>query len=104
MSMTRSGGTPRISSTLAASQIRLSVRRIENLNVVVDELHHVLVAGDDIDAIGRGCGFAGESADHVVGFEAGEFENRDAIGFEGRGGCREFAGPRSSGMAARLAL
>jgi len=40
-------------------------RRIENLNVVVDELHHVLVAGDDIDAIGRGCGFAGESADHV---------------------------------------
>jgi hypothetical protein len=30
-----------------------------------------------------GGGFAGEGADHVVGFEAGEFENGDAVGFEG---------------------
>ncbi len=31
----------------------------------------------------RGRGFAGQGADDVVGLEAGEFEDGDAIGFEG---------------------
>ena len=71
MSITRSGGTPRISSTLAASQIRLSLGGFRIRTVVVDELHHVFVAGDDVDGMLCGSGFAGQSADYVIGLEAG---------------------------------
>ena len=52
------------------------------MNFVVDQLHHVFVAGDDVDGMRSIRGFAGERADQVVGLEAGEFENRDAIGLE----------------------
>src|SRR6202051_3200886 len=57
--------------------------RVQDLHVVVDELHHVFIAGDNVDAIIRGGGFAGEGSDHVIGLEAGEFEDGDAVGFEG---------------------
>ena len=56
--------------------------RVQDLNFVVDQLHHVFVARDDVDGVRSLCGFAGEGADQIVGFEAGEFENGDAIRFE----------------------
>jgi hypothetical protein len=40
--------------------------------LVVDQLHHVFVAGDDVDGMRSFRGFAGERADHVVGLESGE--------------------------------
>jgi hypothetical protein len=45
-------------------------------------LQHVFVAGDDEDGIGCGRCFAGESANHIVGFITFELQNRDAIGLE----------------------
>ncbi len=56
---------------------------IQDENIVVDELHHVLVAGNYEDGMRCGRGFAGESADDIVGLEAGEFEDGDAVGLEG---------------------
>src|SRR6266446_8113367 len=62
---------------------QIVLRRIQDLNVSIDELHHVFVTGDDIDGVLRGSGFAGESADDVVGLKAGKFKDGDAVGFEG---------------------
>src|SRR6202166_2374398 len=56
--------------------------RIQDLIVVINELHHVFVAADDVDGVVYGGGFSGQGADYVVGLEAREFENRNAVGFE----------------------
>ncbi len=57
--------------------------RIQDLNVFIDELHHVFVAGDNVDGVLRGRGFPGEGADDVVSLKAGKFEDGDTVGFEG---------------------
>ena len=59
------------------------LRRIEYADVLVDQLHHVLVAGDDKHRIAGVDRFAGECADDVIGFEAGQLEDGNAIGVEG---------------------
>ena len=63
--------------------MRLSLVGLRMDDVVVDELHHVLVGGDDEDVVAE-CGeLAGESADDVVGLEALVVEDGDAEGLEG---------------------
>ncbi len=74
-STTFSGGTPRTSSTLAAIEDQVVLLRIEDLHMRRDELHHVLVAGDDEDLVATLGSFAGQCADHVVGLEADSLEN-----------------------------
>ena len=59
------------------------LRRVEDGDVLVDELHHVLVGGDDVDVVAEGGELAGEGADDVVGLEALVVEDGDAEGFEG---------------------
>jgi hypothetical protein len=56
---------------------------VEDGDALVDELHHVLVGGDDEDFVTQGGEFAGEGADDVVGFKAFVEEDGDAEGFEG---------------------
>ena len=63
-----------------ANQIVLG--RIQDQHAVVDQLQHVLVAGDHVDRVRLRGGFAGERADHVVGFVAGQLEDRNAVGLE----------------------
>ena len=82
-SMTRSGGTPRMASTPAGSRMRLSLVGIEDGDVFVDELHHVLVGRDDVDVVAERGELAGEGADDVVGLEAFVVEDGDAEGLEG---------------------
>src|ERR1700738_4112480 len=61
--------------------------RVEELYALVDELHHVLVAGDDEDVVALLGGAAGERANHVVGLET--------LGLEGgHVGCVERAAER----------
>ena len=45
-------------------------------------MQHVLVAGNHVDQVLLRGGFAGQSADDIVGFIAGEFEDGDAVGLE----------------------
>ena len=52
-------------------------------------MHHVLIAGNDIDGVRRFGGFAGEGADHVISLEACQLENRNAVGFERAANVRE---------------
>ena len=56
---------------------------VEDADVLVDELHHVLVGGDDVDVVSLLGEAAGEGADDVVGFVAGEVEDGNVEGFEG---------------------
>ena len=55
---------------------------IHHAHVVVHQLQHVFVAGNDghVNSLLRGA--AGQRADHVVGFEAVVLEHRNAHGFE----------------------
>ena len=55
--------------------------RVVNGDAVVHQLEEVLVTGDDGDLEPGFDGPFGKRADHVVGFEAREGENRDAEGF-----------------------
>ncbi len=55
---------------------------IEHADVLVDELQHVLIAGDDDHVHAGGFGAAREGADHVVGLEARILQNRNPHGFE----------------------
>ena len=48
----------------------------------VDQLEHVLVAGDDDHFAAGRFGAAGDGADHVVGLEAGVFEHGNAHGLQ----------------------
>ncbi len=56
--------------------------RIEHADAIADQLHHVLVAGDDKDRVAGVDRLARQSADHVVGLEAGRFEHGNAISLE----------------------
>ena len=67
---------------MAASQIRLSFGGFRTQNPVVHQLQHVLVARNHVYGIGLLHGFARQRADHVVGFVASQFEDRNAVGFE----------------------
>ncbi len=53
--------------------------RVQHADAVGYQLHHVLVAGDDEDAISLAGRFVCQGADHVVRFETRQFEYRDAI-------------------------
>ena len=55
---------------------------VQDGDVLVDELHHVLVGGDDVDVVAERGELAGEGADDVVGLEALVVEDGDAEGFE----------------------
>ncbi len=57
--------------------------RVEHPDAIVDELHHVLVVGDDEDGVAIGGGPAGEGADDVVSLVALGFDDGNAEGFEG---------------------
>jgi hypothetical protein len=57
--------------------------RVEDGDVFGDELHHVLVGGDDVDVVAEGGELVRERADDVVGLEAFVVEDRDAEGLEG---------------------
>ena len=81
-STTFDGGTPRISSTFAASQIRLSFGGFRHADSVIDQLQHVFVAGNDIYGIRFRCRFPRQRSDHVVGFVTFELQNRNAIPFQ----------------------
>jgi hypothetical protein len=65
---------------------------VEDADVLGDELHHVLVAGDDEDFVALFGGLAGEGADDVVGLEADGFEDGDVENFEGAADVGELAG------------
>ena len=56
--------------------------RIEDLHLRRDELHHVLVAGDDEDLVLLLGGFASEGADDVVGLKAFGLEDGNAQRFK----------------------
>ena len=58
------------------------LRRIQHADAVVDQLHHVLVAGDDEDGVALVSRLVRQRADDVVGFEAGHLEDRNAIRLE----------------------
>ena len=57
-------------------------RRIQHPHPIGDQLHHVLVAGDDEDRVAIIGGLAGERADDVVGLEALGLEDGNAKGLE----------------------
>jgi hypothetical protein len=59
-----------VSVTLAGSRIRLSFCGLRIFTCGRDELHHVLVAGDDEDLVLAARRLRGEGADDVVGLEA----------------------------------
>ena len=59
---------------------------IVHRDLAVDELHQVLVGGDDGGAPALGGGGAGVAGDEVVGFELGELDGGDA---EGGGGVAD---------------
>ena len=69
-STTFSGGTPSVSVDLGGIENQVVFLRIEDLHLRRDQLHHVLVAGDDEDLVLLLGGLAGQGADHVVGLEA----------------------------------
>ncbi len=48
----------------------------------IDQLKHVFVGGDDHDVAASVGGLAGESADYVVGFEAGVLDQGEAEGLD----------------------
>src|SRR5205814_10093190 len=54
-------------------------RRIQDADPFIHQLHHVLIAGDHVDKVRSSCGLAGQSSDHVVGFETRKLENWYAI-------------------------
>ena len=58
------------------------LRWIQHPHPVVDQLHHVFVAGDDEDGIILLGGLARQGADHVVGLEARCLEDGNTIGLE----------------------
>ena len=80
--MTRSGGTPRVGFDAGGVEDEVVFGRVEDADVLVDELHHVLVGGDDVDVVAERGELAGEGADDVVGLEALVVEDGDAEGFE----------------------
>ncbi len=51
---------------------------VEHGDAAVDQLQHVFIARDDDDIVAGFNSAAGEGADNVVGFEAGELEDGDA--------------------------
>ena len=57
-------------------------RRVKHQNAIINELQHVLIAGDDVHQIGLHCSFLRQRANNVVGLIASELENRNSIGFE----------------------
>ena len=76
---------------------------IQHADAGADQLHHVLVAGDDEYRIAVIYCLPSQRADYVVGFEAGELEDGDARR-RGRAGWTVICCARSSGIALRLAL
>ena len=64
-------------------------RRIQHQDTIVDELQHVLVAGDYIHAVRLFDSFACQGADYVVGLVAGEFKDGDAVGLQGASDIRQ---------------
>ena len=52
---------------------------VVDLHAVADELHEVLVAGDQHDLPAECFGLSGEGADHIVGLEAGDLEDGDSV-------------------------
>jgi hypothetical protein len=56
--------------------------RVQNDDLIVDQLHHVLVRGDNEHLVPGLCELAGEGADDVVGLEALVGEDGDAEGLE----------------------
>ena len=69
------------SSTFFSSISRSALVGFSTEHVRGDELQHVLVAGDDEDVEILLGGLARQSADHVVGFVAGIFQDGQAHGF-----------------------
>ena len=55
---------------------------VEEGRPLVDQLHHVLVAGDDHGLEPGGARLRGERADHVVGLHARDFDHRQAEGVD----------------------
>ncbi len=53
----------------------------QDANTAADQLHHVFVAGDDVDVDVAAAGLLGERADDVVGFVAGNLDDGQAHGF-----------------------
>ena len=82
-SMTRSGRHAEDVFDAGGIEDEVVFGGVEDADVVVDELHHVLVGGDDEDVVAEGGELAGEGADDVVGLEAFVAEDGDAEGFEG---------------------
>ena len=77
---------------------------VEHGDVLVDELEHVLVAGDDDYVEALRLGAAGDGADDVVGLEAGVAQDGDAHGVEGCARMWGIWSRRSGGVSTRLAL
>src|SRR5581483_5127136 len=57
--------------------------RIQNADLVVNQLKHVLVAGDDIHRVGAVGRLLRQSSNHVIGFVAFRLKNGDSVGVEG---------------------
>ena len=57
--------------------------RIQHQDTIIHQLQHVLVAGNDVYPVRLFDGFAGQGSDYVVGLVSGEFEDGDAVGFQG---------------------
>ncbi len=53
----------------------------QDANPAAHELHHVFVAGDDVNVDVAARRLAGERADHVIGLIPGNFDNGQAHGF-----------------------
>ncbi len=53
----------------------------QDADAAADQLHHVFVAGDDVDVDVAAAGLLGQRADDVVGFVARNFDDGQAHGF-----------------------
>ena len=73
--------------------------------VVAEQLGHVLVVGDDEDAVAGGPGPGGERTDDIVGLDAGPFHQGEAEGAEQVfGGLQLFLQGRGHGVALGLVV
>ena len=75
-------------------------RWIEDQDAVVHQLQHIFVAGDDVHRSSLCRGLFRKCADDVIGFVSGNFEYRNAIGFESTRNVRNLLGEISGHLAA----
>ena len=84
-SATFSGGTPISFFYFGGVDDQIGLVRAaagaQHADAAADELHHVFVAGDDVDVEVALGGLARQRADHVVGFVARDFDGGQAHGF-----------------------